>query len=154
MENKTNETIMMAELKAEYQRKSNEIARRKQQLEIDKAQFLNEADERYHATKRDLLAKIADIRLQKVGLDKEDPKRYELADEIRNTEDLLSLERDKRDMEARQICHQFHAERDALDDEHRELGEWYDGEVIRIKKEIMAAKEAERQAAAEEGGEQ
>ena len=151
---KTNETIMMAELKAEYQRKSNEIARRKQQLEIDKAQFLQEADKRYHEKKRDLLAKIADIRAQKVGLDKDDPKRLGLMDEIHSTEDLLSLEHDKRDMEARQICNQFHAERVALDDEYRELGEWYDAEVIRIKKDIMAAKEAERLAAAEEGGEQ
>ena len=151
---KPNETIMLAELKAEYNKKSNEIARRKQQLEIDKAEMLQEADERYHERKRDLLAKIADIRAQKVGLEKEDPKRCDLADEIRSTEDLLSLERDKRDIEGRQICHQFHAERVALDDESRELGEWYDGEVIRIKKEVMAAKEAEKESATEEGGEQ
>lgn len=137
-----NETIMLAELKAEYNRKSNDIARRKQQLEIDKAEMLQEADERYHERMRELLSEIADIRGKKVGLEKEDPKRCDLSDEIRSMEDLLSLERDKRDIEGRQICHQFHVERVALDDESRKLGEWYDAETIRIKKEVMAAKEA------------
>lgn len=151
---KPNETIMLAELNADYKKKSNEIARRKQQLEIDKAELLQEADERYYERKRELLSEIADIRAKKVGLEKEDPKRMDLSNEISSTEDLLSLERDKRDIEGRQICHQFHVERVALDDEHRKLGEWYDAETIRIKKEVMVAREAEKEAATEEGGEQ
>lgn len=148
------EQIKNAKLNADFQKKKNDLKARKQRVEDGKHAALQQVDNEYHEKKRSLLATIADIRKKKEGLALDDPKRYDLSDEIRNVEDMLSIIRDERDIKARNVAHDAFAELMELEEEGRRLEEWYEDEKIKIMEELQAARLAREAAAAEEGGEQ
>jgi hypothetical protein len=124
--------IMFLKLNAEYNKKNNDIKERKQMVEAGKHAALQQVDEEYHAKKRQLLADIADIRKKKEGLALDDPRRYDLTDDIRDIEDLLNILKDERDIEARRVAHEAFASLNELEEEGRRLGEWLEDEKIKI----------------------
>lgn len=147
------EQIKQAKLNAEYKKKQNINKANKQRVEEGKHAALQQVDNEYHEKKRSLLATIADIRKKKEGLALDDPKRYDLSDEIRNVEDMLSIIRDERDIKARNVAHDAFSAHMELEEEGRRLEEWYEDEKIKIMEEQNAAKMAAKAAEAEEGGE-
>ena len=148
------EQIKMAKLNAEYKKKQNDLKARKQSVEAGKHAALQQVDETYHTKKCELLADIADIRKKKECLTLEDPKRYDLSDDIRNIEDMLNIIRDERDIKARNVAHEAFADLMDLEEEGRRLDEWLEDEKIKVMEEQHAARLAKEAAEAEEGGEQ
>lgn len=148
------EQIKLAKLNAEYNKKNNDIKARKQMVENLKHTRLQHVDDEYHTKKRGLLADIADIRKKKEGLALDDPKRYDLSDEIRNVEDMLSIIRDERDIKARNVAHDAFSAHMELKEEGRRLDEWLEDEKIKAMEEQNAARLAKEATEAEEGGEQ
>jgi hypothetical protein len=135
--------IMFLKLNAEYNKKNNDIKERKQMVEAGKHAALQQVDEEYHAKKRQLLADIADIRKKKEGLALDDPRRYDLTDDIRDIEDLLNILKDERDIEARRVAHEAFASLNELEEEGRRLGEWLEDEKIKIMEQQLALKKQE-----------
>jgi hypothetical protein len=133
--------IMFLKLNAEYNKKNNDIKERKQMVEAGKHAALQQVDEEYHAKKRQLLADIADIRKKKEGLALDDPRRYDLTDDIRDIEDLLNILKDERDIEARRVAHEAFASLNELEEEGRRLGEWLEDEKIKIMEQQLAQKQ-------------
>jgi hypothetical protein len=133
--------IMFLKLNAEYNKKNNDIKERKQMVEAGKHAALQQVDEEYHAKKRQLLADIADIRKKKEGLALDDPRRYDLTDDIRDIEDLLNILKDERDIEARRVAHEAFASLNELEEECRRLGEWIEDEKIKIMEQQLAQKQ-------------
>ena len=140
------EQIKMAKLNAEFTKKQNDLKARKQMAENLKHVKLQHVDEEYHAKKRELLADIADIRKKKEGLSLDDPKRHNLADDIRSIEDKLSVIRDERDIKARNVAYEAFADLMELDEEGRRLDEWLDEEKVKVMEEKLAAKLAKETA--------
>lgn len=125
----------MQKLNAEYKKKSNEIARQKEDVNAMKQDALLMADDAFHAEKRGRLAKIAEIRTKKAALFDGDPKRAMLEAEARNLEAEISVMRDDNERRKHTICHEAYADRRALDEQNRQLGEWYEEEKTKLMKE-------------------
>ena len=132
--------IKMAKLNAEFNKKNNDLKARKQMVEAGKHAALQQIDNEYHEKKRELLADIADVRKKKEGIPFDDPRRYDLSDEIRNIEDMLNIIRDERDIKARRVAHEAFADLMELEEEGRRLGEWLEDEKIKVMEELHAAK--------------
>lgn len=157
------EQIKMARLKAEFNKKQNDLNARKQMVKNLKHTRTQHVHDENYAKKRELLADIADLRKQKEGLAIDDPKRLGLNDEIRSIEDKLNIIHNERDNEERKIAHEAFADLMELEEEGRRLKEWLDDEKIKVMEEQHAARLA-REAAEilqgphiepeEEGGEQ
>ena len=133
--------IMLMKLNAEYAKKTNDLAARKQANELAKHTKLNRVDELYHSKKRQYLDQIAATRMKKEGLALDDPKRADLTDAIRNIEDELNILNDWRDIEARRIVGETFAELTKLEDEGRRINEWLDDEKIKIMEQQLAQKQ-------------
>lgn len=128
-------------LNAEYAKKTNDLAARKQANELAKHTKLNRVDELYHSKKRQYLDQIAEKRMKKQGLAHDDPKRADFTDAIRNIEDELNILKDWRDIEARRIVGETFAEKTQLEDEGRRINEWLDDEKIKIMEQQLAQKQ-------------
>lgn len=132
--------IKQLKLNADFNKKKNDLAARKQLLLSGKNYAMRQVDEDYHAKKRGLLADIADIRKQKEGLDKDNPYRLKLMDDIRNIEDLLSIIHDEADIERRRIAAENFTQMIELEEEGRRLDEWLEEEKIKLMEEQWAEK--------------
>lgn len=140
------EQIKMSKLNAEYLKKQNDLKARKQMVEHLKHVKLTHVDDDYHQKKRDLLATMAEVRKKKDGIPFDDPRRYDLTDDIRNIEDQLNILHDERDIEARRVAHMAFADMMELDEEGRRLDEWLADEKIRVMEEQHAARLAKEAA--------
>jgi hypothetical protein len=133
--------IMLMKLNAEYAKKTNDLAARKQANELAKHTKLNRVDELYHSKKRQYLDQIAEKRMKKQGLALDDPKRADLTDAIRNIEDELNILKDWRDIKARDVVHDAFSSLNELEEEGRRLGEWLEDEKIKIMEQQLAQKQ-------------
>lgn len=127
--------LEMQKLKLEYTKKSNNIARQKEDENARKQDALLAADDAFHKEKRDRLAKINKIRIEKASLFNGDPKREILEAEARNLEAEISVMRDDNERRKRTICHESYANRRALDEQSRLASQWYEEEKSNLMKE-------------------
>ena len=133
--------MKMMLLNNEYTKRSNEIGRKKEEVNARRQDALLEADDAFHAEKRERLAKISHIRLEKAALFIGDTKRAILEAEARNLEAEISVMRDDNERRKHTICHNAYAERRALDDESRKLSEWLNQEKMKVMEEHAASAE-------------
>lgn len=126
--------LQMQKLKLEYTKKSNNIARQKDDENAKRQDALLAADDAFHKEKRDRLAKINRIRIEKAALFDGDPKRAILEAEARNLESEISVLRDDNERRKRTICHESYANRRALDEQSRLASLWYEEEKANLMK--------------------
>lgn len=122
----------MQKLNAEYTKKSNEIARQKDNVNARKQDALLETDDAFHAEKRARLARITEIRTRKAALFEGDPQRAVLEAEARNLESEISMMRDDNERRKHAISHKAYADRRALDEQSRQLSEWLNAEKLKV----------------------
>lgn len=127
--------LEMQKLKLEYTKKSHKIAQQKQDEDAKKQDALLAADDAFHKEKRERIAKITKLRIEKAALFDGDPKRAMLEAEARNLESEISVMRDDNEQRKRTICHESYANRRALDEQSRLVTEWYEYEKQQLMKE-------------------
>jgi hypothetical protein len=124
--------LQMQRLNSEYTKKSNEIARKKDEENAWKQNALLQADDAFHAEKRKRLSKITEIRTKKAALFDGDPKRALLEAEARNLEAEISVMRDDNERRKHAISHEAYANRRALDEQSRQISEWLNAEKLKV----------------------
>ena len=127
--------LRFQELKVEYTKKSHKIAQQKQDEDAKKQDALLAADDAFHKEKRERIAKITKLRIEKAALFDGDPKRAILEAEARNLESEISVLRDDNERRKRTICHEFYANIRAFDEQSRLVTEWYEYEKQQLMKE-------------------
>jgi len=124
--------LQMQQLNCEYTKKSNAIARRKDEATQKKQQAIIEADDAFHAEKRSRLEKVVKMRTEKATLFEGDPKREIIEYEARTIEAEISVMRDDNEQRKRVISKLAYDEMCALDEESRQLNEWYNSEKLKV----------------------
>ena len=122
-------------------RKRNDIKRRKDAIALQKLNDLMTEDDDYCSKKRDFIEKIDGFRKRKSTFDVNDPMRYDLEDEARHNEHMLSLLRNEHERNIHRINNRHMIARTALDDEDRQLSEWEEEEKGAIMREHLERKE-------------
>lgn len=126
--------LQMQSLNVEYTEKSNAIARRKDEANQRKQELITESDDAFHAEKRSRLEKVVQMRKEKAALPDGCPKRDTIEAEARAIEAEISILRDENEQNKRVISKRAYDERCALDDESRQLSEWYAGAKLKVMK--------------------
>ena len=122
----------MQRLKLEYTRKSNNINRRKDEAARDKRMHLMALRTKHDREHRVEMDKLAELMRAKAALFDGDPKRDQLAMEIRIAEKRMSMMRNEYQAECRCVIDDTYTLRTILDDEARALTEWYEEEKAKV----------------------
>ncbi len=131
----------MQRLKLEYTRKSNNINRRKDEAARDKRMHLMALRTKHDREHRVEMDKLAELMRAKAALFDGDPKRDQLAMEIRIAEKRMSMMRNEYQAECRCVIDDTYTLRTILDDEARALTEWYESEKTKVFDAFEAVKE-------------
>ena len=131
----------MQRLKLEYTRKSNNINRRKDEAVRDKRMHLMALRTKHDREHRVEMDKLAELMRAKAALFDGDPKRDQLAMEIRIAEKRMSMMRNEYQAECRCVIDDTYTLRTILDDEARALTEWYESEKTKVFDAFEAVKE-------------
>lgn len=118
--------LQMQKLKMQYAKRRNEIARQKDDVNRDKMAALLQADDAFHSERRVRISKINLIRAEKAALFEGDPKKAVLEAEARKIESEIALMRADNEQRKRTIVNEAYANRRALDEQSRQLSEWYE----------------------------
>ena len=122
----------LQQLKIEYTKRSHEIGRRKQELEIDRHLALMEIDNEFHKKRRELLSSLSKLRDELSIIPENDIKTNILRNKIRSKEHTLSIIKEEYTMKIRETCNGAYVTRCSLDDSSRQLTEWYEEERLKI----------------------
>ena len=131
----------MQRLKFEYTKKSNDINRRKAEATRDKRMHLMALRTKHDREHRVEMDKLAELMRAKAALFDGDPKRDQLAMEIRIAEKRMSMMRNEYQAECRCVIDDTYTLRTILDDEARALTEWYESEKTKVFDAFEAVKE-------------
>lgn len=131
----------MQRLKLEYTRKSNNINRRKDEAARNKRMHLMALRTKHDREHRVEMDKLAELMRAKAALFDGDPKRDQLAMEIRIAEKRMSMMRNEYQAECRCVIDDTYTLRTILDDEARALTEWYESEKTKVFDAFEAVKE-------------
>lgn len=118
--------LQMQKLKMQYAKMRNEINRQKDDVNRDKMAALLQADDAFHSERRVRISKINLIRAEKAALFEGDPKKAVLEAEARKIESEIALMRADNEQRKRTIVNEAYANRRALDEQSRQLSEWYE----------------------------
>ena len=113
--------IKLQQLKAELQAKHNTIQRKKDEVNKMKMKDLMQTTDEYYECKRDLVSQIDALRQKKKALDYDDPRRFDIEDEARSLERMLSLKRTEHEAVLHRINNFHTMTRIDLDNEERTL---------------------------------
>lgn len=147
--NETQKQIRLQQLNEELTKKRNAIKRRKDAIALQKLNDLMAEDENYCQRKKFFIEKIDGLRKQKSQYDLDHPRRYEIEDEARHGEHELSLLRNEHERNIHRINNRHMIARTALDDEERQLTEWFEQQKTAIMCEYVERKEADNDTTAE-----
>lgn len=131
----------MQRLKLEYTRKSNNINRQKDEAARNKRMHLMALRTKHDREHRVEVDKLAELMRAKAALFDGDPKRDQLAMEIRIAEKRMSMMRNEYQAECRCVIDDTYTLRTILDDEARALTEWYESEKTKVFDAFEAVKE-------------
>ena len=131
----------MQRLKLEYTRKSNNINRQKDEAARNKRMHLMALRTKHDREHRVEMDKLAELMRAKAALFDGDPKRDQLAMEIRIAEKRMSMMRNEYQAECRCVIDDTYTLRTIPDDEARALTEWYESEKTKVFDAFEAVKE-------------